>query len=288
MITRSLLVLTYIWHCIRLAAKPWKFFQLNAGYFNNTKGIFSKLDMDQRIPARWKLAQYRDNGQVVPENFPVFLKPEWGQNSAGVVRADNIQALHENRASREGDDQPYLIQESARGSREFEVYLILSDTNKDQFATLSITEVTNTSGDDLPVNGIYNKQTCYQDISGSFSADQLQKLWSHLKQVGQFRTARFGIRADNLNELVSGEFKIFEINLFLPMPLALVSSNVTRLEKLAMVCRLTKQLAAVTRTLPEQRKVRSIFFRKLYGRNNVNQTSRTSYNKVETTEEVAL
>ena len=284
MITRSLLVLTYIWHCIRLAARPWKFFQLNAGYFNNAKGIFSKLDMDQRIPSQWKLAQYRDNGQVIPESFPVFLKPEWGQNSAGVVRADSLEALQENRASRKGDDQPYLIQESAQGSREFEVYLILSDESKDRFATLSITEVTNTSGDELPVNGIYNKQTYYQDISGSFSSDQLQQLWSHLKQVGQFRTARFGIRADSLNDLASGQFKIFEINLFLPMPLVLVSNNVSRLEKLRLVYRLTRQLAAVTRTLPEQRKTHSIFFRKLYGR----KSAQTTYSKVDTTEEVAL
>ena len=284
MITRSLLVLTYIWHCIRLAAKPWKFFQLNAGYFNQAKGIFSKLDMDQRIPAQWRLAQYRDNGQVVPESFPVFLKPEWGQNSAGVVRADSLEQLQENRASREGNDQPYLIQESAQGSREFEVYLILSDKDQNQFSTLSITEVTNNSGDELPVNGIYNKQTHYQDISGGFSEEQLQQLWNHLKQAGQFRTARFGIRADGINELVAGDFKIFEINLFLPMPLVLVSSNVSRLERLRLVYRLTRQLAAVTRTIPEQRKTHSIFFRKLYGR----KSTQASYSKVDTTEEVAL
>ncbi len=288
MITRSLLVLTYIWHCVHIAAKPWKFFQLNSGYFNKAKGIFSKLDMDQRIPARWRLAQYRDNGQVMPESFPVFLKPEWGQNSAGVVRADNPEQLQENRASRVGDDQPYLIQESAQGSREFEVYLILSDENKDRFATLSITEVMNSSGDDLPVNGIYNKQTCYKDISGSFSSEQLQQVWSHLKQVGEFRTARFGIRANSLNDLVCGDFKVFEINLFLPMPLVLVSSNVSKFEKLGLVYRLTKQLAAVTKNLPEQRKTNSIFFRKLYGRKNAHTSNRTSYNKVEGTEEVAL
>ncbi|MGY0217754.1 hypothetical protein ACWJJH_10270 [Endozoicomonadaceae bacterium StTr2] len=273
MITRSLLVLFYIWHCIWLRVRPWLFFQLNADYFNNAKGIFSKLDMDQRIPTRWRLNQFRDNGVQQPESFPVFIKPEWGQNSAGITRADNQIELDTARAARTEADLPYLVQESAPGKREFEVYLITSELTSDQFATLSITEVTNTSGEDLPVNGIYNKQTSYRDISAELSYGQMQQLWDHLKTVGYFRTARFGIRADSVQDLVAGEFKIFEINLFLPMPLVLHCENTTATQRLGMIYRLTYQLAAVTGTIPERKNRKSIFFRKLFGKKSTASTS---------------
>jgi hypothetical protein len=69
-------------------AFPWRFFKLNSQFYNTKLKIFSKLDMDKRLPEQWKLTQYIDDGTVQPAHFPVFVKPEWGQNSKGVVRID--------------------------------------------------------------------------------------------------------------------------------------------------------------------------------------------------------
>ena len=262
MLIRSLQVLLYVFHCLRIGAKPWRFFQLNAEYFNRKKGIFSKLDIDQLIPARWRLAQYRDTGVEMPESFPVFVKPEWGQNSVGIRRAGSQVQLDQIRGMRPSGNMPYLIQEAALGKREFEVYLV-PEAGTGEFSVLSVTETLNSTGEELPVNGIHNRDTQYLDVSDQLSEEQKQSLWKHLKQVGPFRVSRFGIRADNIESLVDGDFQIFEINLFIPMPLMLLATNTSVSHKLKAMNHLTIQFAQVTATLPEETKGISVFFRKM-------------------------
>jgi len=84
MIIRIYQVLAYILFCVWQRAAPWKYFQLNAPYFNEQRGIFSKLDTDQLIPEAWRLPQSLDIGDYQPPLYPVFVKPEWGQNSHGI------------------------------------------------------------------------------------------------------------------------------------------------------------------------------------------------------------
>ncbi len=264
MMIRALLVLTYIWHCLVRRTMPSDFFQLNADYFNDKKGLFSKLDINELIHPRWRLRQY--SVESLPETFsyPVFIKPEWGQNSAGVARIDSEHALRQALSQQTSDQPPYLVQECALEAREFEIYLIQSAESPEQYATLSITEVLNNSGDTLPVNGIKNSATSYVDITESFSPEQLDILWSYLKTIGTFRTARYGIRANDIEALLAGDFKVFEINLFLPMPLVLLCQNVGLWRQVQLVNRLTAQLARVTGSIPKQQKKKSIFFRKLF------------------------
>jgi len=54
LLIRILLVLSYISWCFRFLIGPWKYFQLNANYFNEDKELFSKLDMDLLIPRKWR------------------------------------------------------------------------------------------------------------------------------------------------------------------------------------------------------------------------------------------
>jgi hypothetical protein len=35
------------------------FFQIHAKFFNSKKGIFSKYEIEKRIPERWRLKSYR-------------------------------------------------------------------------------------------------------------------------------------------------------------------------------------------------------------------------------------
>ena len=93
-----LLIITYILSCLRILTAPWKYFQLNARYFSDEQGIFSKLSLDQLIPDRWRLTQNIDSEALEPTSFPVFMKPEWGQNAHGIRRADNLDELKQIRA----------------------------------------------------------------------------------------------------------------------------------------------------------------------------------------------
>ncbi len=261
MIIRIAQVLIYIIFCTLLRVGPWRYFQLNAGYFNRSKGIFSKLDIDQLIPAQWRLAQWVDHADIKPLHYPVFLKPEWGQNSKGIQRADNLAEFEKLRLLKPCSNIQYLVQQGAKQSIEFEVFLIPSVT-KDKIC-LSITQVINTSAEVHPINGIYNAATQYLDISEQFSDKQKQRLYGLLRSVGKFNIARFGLRANSAEDLLSGDFSIIEINLFFPMPLMLLSKNVSLLKKWHFIFHNMWLLAQVTKAMPKDQPYKDIFFKKM-------------------------
>ncbi|WP_019614968.1 hypothetical protein [Psychromonas ossibalaenae] len=263
MLIRALLVIAYIVHCCRLRIGPWKYFQLNAPYFNEQRNLFSKLDIDKHIPEQWRLEQFMDFSQKNPHTYPVFVKPEWGQNSQGISRADSFEQLRAIRKRRTAEHPRYLIQQAAPGKREFEVFVILSDKDNGVPAVLSITETCNNNEGPLAVNGIYNKNTFYRDLSEHITAEQKDIIWSHLQQIGQFRIARYGIRADSIEALAAGQFHIIEINLFVPMPLVLLVKQVSISQKIHFVISTMKHLAAVTKTIPASQVVKPVFFKKL-------------------------
>lgn len=260
---RLLLIMSYIVSCVRLGVAPWKYFQLNSPFFNEQRDIFSKLDMDQRIPDKWRLHQFLDVAGTRPPQYPVFVKPEWGQNSSGITRADNIQDLKKIRLNRESTKLNYLIQEAAPGKREFEIFIIPSSNPNTVPAVMSITETVNNSADDYPINGIYNQDTSYNDISNELSHEQMLRLWEQLKQMGAFRISRYGIRAHSLDALLAGEFHIIEINLFLPMPLTLLCDNKTLKTKVQLCIRYMWHLAKITKSIPFNQPHKPVFFKKM-------------------------
>jgi len=263
LLTRIALVVSYILYCIRFGVGPWKYFQLNADYFNEQRNLFSKLDIDARIPQQWRLVQFMDIGNKNPSVYPVFMKPEWGQNSQGIVRIDNLDALQKIRRKRSSSPPFYLLQQAAPGKREFEIFVIPEKDNLQEFAVLSITETCNRGDDPLPINGIYNANTYYKDCLTQLSLKQQNKIWSHLKQIGEFRIARYGIRADSLESLIAGQFHIIEINLYVPMPLILLVQDVSLWQKMKFIGSGMKQLAKVTTTIPPKQAVKPVFFNKL-------------------------
>jgi len=260
---RLSLVFTYIFYCIRFAVAPWRYFQLNAPYFNEQRNLFSKLDMDKRIPKQWLLEQFMDLGARDPSHYPVFVKPEWGQNSQGVVRVDNLMQLNALRQQRTERHPFYLIQQAATEKREFELFMIPKHDDLQQFSLLSVTETCNRSSDALPVNGIYNQDSYYQDCSTQLTTDQLQTIWGHLKQMGDYRIARYGLRANSLGDLIAGRFHVVEVNLYVPMPLLLLVKEMTLLKKFKFIQQAMKQLVFVTQTIPASQQSKSVFFKKL-------------------------
>lgn len=262
MLIRILTVIAYIAYCVPQRAKPWNYFQLNVLHFNDDKKIFSKLDNDLLIPPRWRLEQSLDIGQE-PSRYPVFVKPEWGQNSAGVELAKDSASLASIRKRRPLSKHDYLIQDAAQGSKEFEIFAISELANADTPLVFSITETCNSSNEQYPVNGIYNTSTYYVDISAQLSPAQKAILWQQLKLIQTFRIARFGVRCDSLEDLLDGKFQVIEINLFIPMPLALIASNTTRRQAVKLSLQCAKSLVKATKDIPKQQEYKDVFFKKM-------------------------
>ena len=263
MLIRLSLIFTYIFYCIRLGVAPWRYFQLNAPYFNEQRNIFSKLDVDKRIPKQWLLEQFMDLGARDPSQYPVFVKPEWGQNSQGVVRVDNLLALNFLRQQRTERHPFYLIQQAAPEKREFELFMIPNAHDLQQFSVLSVTETCNRSADELPVNGIYNKDSYYENCAAKLTEVQLKAIWGHMRQMGNYRIARYGVRANNLDDLIAGSFHVVEINLYVPMPLLLLVKQQSLYKNLVFIKNSMRQLVLVTKSIPATQLIKSVFFKKL-------------------------
>jgi len=263
-----IIILTYIACCLRVGAAPWKFFQLNARYFSKDQGIFSKLSIDELIPERWRLFQIPDDGMVCPERFPVFLKPEWGQNARGIHRADTFQELQQIRQSLKQQDEAkkYILQEAAPGAREFEIFSIDVSKHDGQHDVVTITEAVNDT-EAFPINSKFNLNTRYVDISNRFSKSDINLLGQYLDNVGQFAISRMSVRADSLDELVAGKFHVIEVNLFLPMPINLLDDSFSWTMRFKFIRRAMMSLALATKAIKSVDKPPAIFTQMmLYGR----------------------
>ena len=240
-----LMVMTYILWCIQKLTKPCKYFQLNSRFFNQRRGIFSKIAIDERIPERWRLGQFYDDGVQQPSAFPVFVKPEWGQNAHGIIRATDQASLDQARTTYSPRIR-YLIQEAASEAREFEIFSIRSGQNLNEFAVFTVTEAVN-SMEATPINSIYNENTRYVDVTDRFDNDARETIWTYLEQIGRFNISRMSVRADSEAELVNGNFHVIEINLFLPMPINLLDQRYSRSDIFRLVKQYMRSLAMITR-----------------------------------------
>lgn len=261
--TRYLMIFWYIVHCIKLRVNPWNFFQLNADYFNRKKGIYSKHDINRLIPAKWRLGQYIDNKSYFPAEFPVFLKPEWGQNSYGIHRADSLLDLKRIRKTTLTSNLTYLVQEAAQEQRELEVFYVRDADKPFNYAVLSITEVKNQKVAKFPINGVHNPYCYYRDRTPELSEEQLDKVWRHISKIGQFRMARVGLKTNSDEDLIRGRFHIVEINLFTPMPLNLLDIHVGWNEKIQFIKQAMYHIAKNTTKVLTNRNQESIFFKKV-------------------------
>ncbi|SMN00491.1 hypothetical protein SPONL_1345 [uncultured Candidatus Thioglobus sp.] len=255
------LIFHYILWSIRLGIPPWYYFQINAEWYNKEKGFYSKIDMDARIPEKWRLKQnYLDKSEV-PDEFPVFLKPEWGQNSNGVVRIDSEQDFLN--FDEKQSKIPYILQYAAHEKQEYEIFYIRDAKNKKNLSTLNITQSINRSNQRYPVNGIYNKDMLYQEMTQDFSTEELASLQLHLQELPDFRIARIGLRADSKSDLIRGLFHIIEINLFAPFPIHLLDNSLSKKHKHQFIKRNMKHLVEVSNTTPKKHFNRFVFTKKI-------------------------
>jgi len=220
---------------------------VNARYFSRSKGIFSKLAIDNMIPERWRLTQSVDSENITPASFPVFLKPEWGQNGSGIVRADDAESLARLRRAHAEENQRFMIQEAATGAREFEIFGARTGDNGRSHEMVTVTESTNSAGEQFPINSIYNKSTVYRDITSQFSDEQLARLSGYILEIGDLAIARVSVRADSTEKLLAGEFKIIEVNMFIPMPINVMDPSYSWVKRLRFLFKAMMHLAKATR-----------------------------------------
>ncbi len=240
------MIATYILDCIRIGTKPCKVFQLNAAQFDRKEGIFSKVDIDQNIPAKWRLFQRYDDSEFVPKSWPVFVKPEWGQNASGVQRADDLPALRAIRGRRNNANIRYLVQDASPASREFEVFSIRHHQERERFAIFTVTEALN-DAELKPVNSINNDDTRFVEITDQLGETNCQQLWQMVNQLGRYNISRASLSANSVEALLAGEFHVIEINLFLPMPINLLDKKYSAKEIIDFVCKYMMCLAKVTK-----------------------------------------
>ena len=257
------LIAYYILWTIRLGISPWRYFQLNAQYFNTQKKIFSKLEIDQHIPSKWRLPQAYLDINNPPIQYPVFLKPEWGQNSYGIqvvyCQTEYLKACK----ALKNKKVPYIAQALAKGNQEYEIFYIQHPDNDQDCITLTITEVVNAK-EQYPINAIYNKHTHYRECTEQFDTKALQTIKAHLALFPCFAIARLALKTDNQASLIAGNFSVIEINLFTPMPLNLLDIKHSKQHKIKFIKKNMEYLAKLSGKIPKKKFKRFIFFKKVW------------------------
>ncbi len=242
----AVMVATYIIDCCLIGTKPCKYFQLNSPWFNERKGVFSKMDLDRLVPERWRLRQNYDDGVSNPGSFPVFLKPEWSENAKGIHRADNPEELQSIRQEIAASKVPYLLQEGASHRREFEIFCLRDYRDNNRFSVFSITETINRR-EPNPINSIHNRDTQYQDLTDRFSEEQKKTVHGFLNRIGSFAISRLSVRAESPEQLVAGNFQVIELNLYTPMPIHMLDPKYKLRDLWKMIRQYMMYLARLTR-----------------------------------------
>lgn len=255
---RAALIFWVCFYCLRRGCAPWKFFQLNARWFDEGAGMYSKLAINRLAPERWRLPEQRLHEAESWARFPLFIKPEWGQNSHGIFK---VNSAHELEAVRERVPAaiPYLAQEAAPGSEEYEIFFVRSPKNSDAYSILSLTRTHNRTTDPYPINGVLNPECKYDDITGSLSDAQLAQLWTNVLQLPAYVISRVSCRCDSLDALLAGDFHIIEVNLFVPMPLCLKDERWRNSEKNQFIRKLCRLLAQHVGQLPRGAAQKPVF-----------------------------
>ena len=244
--TSTLLVSAYILCCMRIGARPWNFFKINSRYFCVRRGIFSKLDIDNLVPPAWRLPQQRLCDDPAALTYPVFVKPEWGQNARGIEIAHTPEDLASKAAQLGDEASGYIAQSAASGKREYEIYTINSADRSLTPDLLSVTEVTNSS-ESRPINSFRNPASRYTDITHQFNQQQKAQLAAYIREIGKFGHCRLCVKADSTSNLLSGDFHFIELNLYTPMPINLLDRNTTLSDQLAFIFKAAHGLARATR-----------------------------------------
>ncbi len=251
---------------IRYGINPLSFFQLNSEYFNSEKKIYSKHEIEKNIPKKYRL-----HSNLIKKNthiddiesevsYPVFLKPEWWQNSHGVFRADNKKELSNILKKIKRGKIPYLYQEASKYKDEFDILCIKNPKNPEKYNLISVTKILNNSDEAFPINVV--KTGIIRDITSRFNKKELWELYKTIREMGDFRLVRVSLKADNIQGIKEEKFQVFEMNIFLPMLPAVKDKTLSPMEREKRLINYTRQLALAIKWNPNPKK-KNIFLNML-------------------------
>ncbi len=261
---------------------------MNAKYFNDEKGIYSKCEIEDNIPDKWKLQSYiiesnlsitdQKNKILSRMSLPVFFKPEWGQNSHGIFVVETEKELVRRLKQIKKDNISYIYQETSQYQNEYEVLYTRDPIQPHMITLQSMVEAKPSEASKYPINGIYCNTT-YHDISDKWSETQKERFRWYMKEIWDFNIARVWIKSHSLQDLKDWIFEIFEINIFIPFPLHLLDKNILQIEKNKFLKKFTKSLALLTSHIPKENN-KSIFFRKIFTHYKIKLNNNKSFMKI--------
>ena len=264
---RFKIILYFIYFCFLNWVWPWRFSQLNKKYFNTKRSIFSKYEIEKNIPNKWKLNSIFLNSKDSLEeqkntilsnfSFPIFLKPEWWQNSHWIFLVKKEYQIEEFLKKIRESSINYLIQQWSLLNNEYE---ILYTKNNDEIFLHSITESLNNNSK-LCISWIHNN-TKYKDLINKFNLKEKNIIKKFIYKVWDFNVGRIWIKANNVEDIIKWKFKIFEINIFLPMMLSILDNNTDKNKKTKNLKKYIKSLIFILKNLPIKWD-KSIFFRQM-------------------------
>lgn len=258
-------ILSYftLW-CLKSWINPRNFFQIHAKFFNEKKWIFSKLDLESHIPEKWRLTSYKVTSWDTvldlkkQHGFPFIWKPEWWQNAHWVRMIRDENDLENFLYETKNSEISYLVQEYSDFDKEFEV-----SYTKDHSWEISIWSIVESKNiDNTNINSIHGK-TKYHELLDTVSSDDIEKIKRILLQLNDFKLARVGLKADSISDFISEKFKIYEINIFIPLPLILLADNISSWKKHNFLKAYTKNMTTLTKHR-EKSKYKEVFFRKIF------------------------
>ena len=151
---------------------------LNYKYLEIKKGIYSKHKLNQIIPNKIKLnSQTLTNFKINPKiNYPIILKPDWGESSLSIFKINNTQELNNIIKQKNIIITNYFVQEFDNTDIEYDILFIKNiQTNK-----LEISEITTVSTQNKDkITGIYNN-SIYQTITKQFTPLELIQIKNNL------------------------------------------------------------------------------------------------------------
>lgn len=263
---RLQITLFFIYYCLKIRTNPWAFFQIHAHFFDVEKWIFSKYDIEQAIPEQWRLGSYRVNNSDTTESIlqhfelPLFWKPEWGQNAHGISYIESKNELKIFLKKSRWSDVGYVIQEACDYAKEYEICFSKDPDNLDTIVIHSLVEAENMDG--VHISSIH-AETRYKEVLHEIDMAQCETIAEHIESMWDLFVGRVGMRANSLQDIVDGNFKVFEINIFIPMPLKLLAYNVDQSQKDIFLHKWTQTLAGLTKQRPKHA-YREVFLRKIW------------------------
>lgn len=286
--------LYFIFFSMRYGINPISFFQLNVEYFNDEKKIYSKHEIEKNIPKKFRLhsalISKKTTSKDIEKNvdYPVFLKPEWGQNSHWVFRADNKKELENILKKVKREKIPYLYQQTSRYKDEFDILYIKDPLNSKKYTLLSVTKLINNSDEAHPINVI--KTGIIRDVTSDFSTTDLQDLYTTLRTMWDFRLVRVSLKADSTQGIKKWKFEVFEMNIFLPMLPAIKDKTFSLMQREAKLINYTKQLTLAVKWNKHKNKkniflnmLRRNYMIKITNNKYVSALNKWIYHKVEDT-----